>query len=68
LSLLAEDATDIIGDIAFSTVTVCRDEGEVNIGVASNGYGLRPVSVAPKISDKGMASRSITVDLVSTLT
>jgi len=68
LSLLAEDATDIIGHIAFSTVTVCRDEGEVNIGVASNGYGLGPVSVAPKISDKGLASQSITVDLVSTLT
>ena len=65
LSLVAEHETDIIGHIAFSPVTICigESEGEDKGRVASNWYGLGPVSVAPKHQRKGIGGQLITTGI-----
>lgn len=51
LSLVAEDETGIVGHIAFSPVKIA--------GVASNWYGLGPVSVNPEQQGKGIGGQLI---------
>ena len=55
LSLVAEDDTGIVGHIAFSPVKIA--------GVASNWYGLGPVSVDPAQQGKGIGGQLITTGL-----
>ena len=52
LSLVAEDATRIVGHIAFSRITISDD--------AQEWYDLGPVSVWPELHRKGIGSRLIT--------
>ncbi|MDN3646702.1 N-acetyltransferase [Pontixanthobacter aestiaquae] len=52
LSLVAEDAEQIVGHIAFSPVTI--SDG------AADWYGLGPVSVTPVLQQTGIGSKLIT--------
>ncbi|MEZ8738997.1 GNAT family N-acetyltransferase [Photobacterium swingsii] len=53
LSLVAEDASGIIGHIAFSPVTVA--------GITSAWFGLGPVSVCPNRQGEGIGSQLINI-------
>ncbi len=51
LSLVAEDAEQIVGHIAFSPVTI--SDG------TANWYGLGPISVTPELQRSGIGSKLI---------
>jgi len=55
LSLVGEDETGIVGHIAFSPVKIA--------GVASNWYGLGPVSVKPQQQGRGIGGQLITMGM-----
>ena len=52
LSLVAEDATRIVGHIAFSPVSIGEESG----AGARGWYGLGPVSVWPELHRQGIGS------------
>lgn len=58
LSLLAEDAHNTIGHIAFSPVIVKRPDGS-----QANGIGLAPMAVRPAFQRRGIGAQLIAAGL-----
>ena len=70
VSLVAEDANQVVGHILFSPATVgsvCRTEPEVRSGSARQaeptGLGLAPVAVVPQFQDRGIGAALVRAGL-----